>query len=416
MSGPPQDVSTDLAKVGPAATTFTGLNREALISIAEKLEADYQIGLSRDRSKAYPQVVHLRTNEIFARLVNLYANLFTTHWSLFQSATNLLYTSTTSQKQLKLARVYISSWFRDLYVSNSDATRNISGEIYDKYYSHQIAYVTGRYDPFLQHLNTIIRPTHVHMIPCDIMYYPVICEKPNWSSETNNPFNIPLGAIDFDVIRSLMDIFSDESNNFAVLPLNTNILGRPGWLFDFHQNQAFSWFPMENNFSSVDLIAPHILGLPCTPRLGPADIDHWANFTNNKKFTITDPARYSRRTSRTFYGSAEYRTVEYRSQEYNFEQILATPEVAKKTPVLTSPPPSRATGKEKASGSLPVNEKQPTAPADDQPMPDKFPPTVKINQYRFIDWCYHIRVILNSDAQTINKAFRTFIFKGATPE
>lgn len=62
-------------------------------------------------------------------------------------------------------------------------------------------------------------------------------------------------------------------------PLITDTLGRPFWLFDWHANNTCcAWFPAEGNFSMEDITLGYILGVACTPRLGPRDVDDWQIF------------------------------------------------------------------------------------------------------------------------------------------
>lgn len=95
----------------------------------------------------------------------------------------------------------------------------------------------------------------------------------------------------------------------ATVPLPHETLGRPFWLLDWRLNQAYAWFPLEGHFSKEDLIAAQILGIPCTPRLSPCEVDDWQFFAGNALPAQLNVANYKRATPRRFYGAAEYHTI-----------------------------------------------------------------------------------------------------------
>ena len=60
----------------------------------------------------------------------------------------------------------------------------------------------------------------------------------------------------------------------------SNKLGRPSWLFDWHdEKRCCAWFPPEGNNTMDDVTIAYIVGAACTPHLGPRDVDDWQTRT-----------------------------------------------------------------------------------------------------------------------------------------
>nr|QXV86352.1 coat protein [Partitiviridae sp.] len=414
MSGATQDVTPTTQKSSSAATIFTGLDREQLITIAETLESENQIGSYADRPLPNDIVVLFRSTDIYRRLVSLYTNLFTTYWDTFKYAVAQLSTQEGVTRQQQLANVYVTAWFYDLYVTNRESNRRISSEVYHNYYSQDVSYIAGRFDPFLQHLNTVIRPTRILNTMEDVVYYPIFSLNPTWQTPGDNIFNIPGAFINHPTLRHLLQIFEDPRNEFSTVPLNTNVYGRPGWLFDYRLGEAYAWFPMEENYTAVDLVGPHILGRPCSPRLGPCDIDDPQPYYRNS--IAKDPYRmgYERKTERKFHGSAEYRTIETIKRVIDFKSILDPSDEDKKAFAKRVRSKSLAvkTTQASSSGAAAVLDVDLAEPPREPTNPKEIPPTVTVNFYRIRDWCYQSKVVFGRDSQTINKAFRSMILKG----
>nr|BBM06289.1 putative coat protein [Carnation cryptic virus 3] len=393
------------ARPPPAANPFTGLNRDELDRIVEQLEEDNQIGLFRDKARSYRRYVDLRTSPLSTRLINLYSNLFTTHWNVFKHTMSGEAPAGFASKAIYLATIYVSAWIWDLHVSIRESVRRISGTAFNQLFQQDAYHQADRYDPFLQHLNTIIRPTPIHQALEDTLYIPVVSRNIDWANANNNVFGLPSHAYDDNILNAILDVMDDRRNQWSTIPISTNVLGRPGWLLDYRLGQAYAWFPMEANYSQVDLIAPHILGTPCTPRLGPRDKDDWQVFRYNAApppGVRLNPHDFRRATERSFYGSAEYRTIEHAVHVFDWQATIPPPDAATSA---ASQPGKRKQGDSSTSAmALMETDKDP-------PQPFVPPPPVDLNRYRLIDWCYHARVIDGEDQQTRNRALRNFIFQ-----
>jgi len=403
-----QDVPGAAPTAGFAANVYTGLNREELDRICEALENENQIGSFRIRTLCYRRYANLRSNELHARLVQIYANLFTTYWAHFKHAcpTDALPGGYTDRIQF-VATNYISAWFWDLHVSIRNSVARISGTAFNQYFQNEVTHVAERYDPFLQHLNNVIKPTHIQNSLEDTLYIPLVSTAINLEAENMNIFGMNNFYLDENIVLAILNIMDAPRNDWNTVPLSTNTLGRPGWLFDYRLGKAYSWFPMESNFSRVDLIAPHILGIPCTPRLGPRDVDDWQFFPGGALPPRVNINNYRRVTERRFYGSAEYRTLETDLHEIDTDFMAQpAPAGAKRH----QPEPSGA-----ARGrplTITGTAQPPQAPTETE---DTHMETVRITAYRYrlIDWTCHLQVIPGTDQQTRNKALRNFIFQGA---
>lgn len=417
-------------KSSTAATIFHGLDREQLIRIAETLEAENQIGYQFDRPIPNEHTIRVRTDAIHLRLVQLYTNLFTTHWSTFKSTHAQMSHHTGVPPPKQLAITYVSAWFYDLYVTNRECTRRISSEVFSSYYHRDVNYIAGRYDPFLQHLNSIIRPTRITTTTEDALYFPYFRRSPTFNTPHLNILDITGASINTAVLKHLLNIFDDPRNEFSTVPLATHVYGRPGWLFDFRLGEAFAWFPMENNYSYVDLVAPHILGIPCSPRLGPCDIDDSQLFNR----TVLPEPPYNmaliRKTPRKFHGSAEYETIETYSRAISFQQFLepnkeailafharatsreALDIVKKEQEAMRQKQLALSSAPTQPEGSAVLDHNPSDSSSSSSTQSTCKIPDLTLHTYRIRNWCYHAKIVFGKDSQTINKAFRTFILRG----
>ncbi|ADP24758.1 viral protein 2 [Beet cryptic virus 2] len=382
------------------AANLQGLKRPALDEIVHYLEDRNQIGISHDKNLSYNRTCVLLTNELHARLVTLYTNLFTTSWRHFKSAVRKEMPRTEANPQRWLANCYITAWFWDLQASIQEATKTLSGKIYQDYFRDNIHPILDRYDPFLQHLNTIIKPTHIVNATEDVLYFPIISADYRRADADMNIHRITGAFTRPNVVMDLVSLMDDPNSGWSTVPLNTNVFGRPGWLLDYDGTDAYAWFPMENNYNMCDLIAPHILATPCTAKLGIYDADIWQNCPGNIPITATTARTARRESERRFYGSAETRTIEQRNYTVNFPELLKPRDTGARALVTT-------TQRASTSGSV-----EPTTGAQPEPETPTF--QITFRQFRILDYCYLAKVIHKSNSQMINKALRNFIQKGAS--
>jgi hypothetical protein len=101
----------------------------------------------------------------------------------------------------------------------------------------------------------------------------------------------------------------------SLQPLSNDPIGTPVWLFDYHQvdrkTRAYAWFPKESNYTDHDLALSFILGVSCTPHLGPVQYDEWQWYPGlTKGNTIIDPWTHPRVSPRTIHGNSEVNVLE----------------------------------------------------------------------------------------------------------
>ena len=322
-------------------------------------------------------------------------------WQYFKRTSDAFTTgtgTTTATATRAMAITYISGWIWDLYVSIRESVRKISSTAFSQYYHHELSFTAGRWDPFLHHLNSVIRPTHIHNALEDAIYIP---QMPTIHPESPNPWNVTNFSLDEDFLQAIHSVMDAKSNEWELIDIDSNTFGRPMWLLDWKSERAYAWFPQENNYSREDLIAAQILGIPCTPRLAPRDIDDWQIFPQGKLPTTgINISDYQRVSARNFTGSSEYRTLEH--AEYDHPTYVAQPVEAG----------SKRQTTEKSSSSLQLSKESNTPqPMEITDMVPTIPASIKVIRFRLTDWCYHAQVVLNTTNQMQNLAFRNFLFK-----
>ncbi|CCH50610.1 coat protein [Persimmon cryptic virus] len=374
-------------------------NKPEYARIADSLEDEYQIGFQRINPRLHRRYVILRSQELHDRLCNLYAPYFQAGYRVFKHVIEAYPLPAGYASQIAYATAcYVSSWCWDLYVSIRESVKKLSQTAFLQQYQTEQFHSQDRYDPFLQHLNTVIRPTHIPGGLEDSLYIPLIANHVQWGNQS--PFGINHYAINESLVQGLLDVMDLKNNTWRTVPLSHDTLGRPMWLLDWRQNQAYAWFPQENHFSKEDLIAAHILGIPCSPRLGPRDVDDWQFFPGNVMPQHINIAAYERAIPRRFFGAAEYRTISTRMWELPFLSAVAGQMSGAKRPA----PESSATGSGYMESPPAVEGQQTAAIMDPGIMQTRY------CQYQIIDWCYHGRVILNLNAQKQNQALRSILF------
>nr|DAF42461.1 TPA_exp: coat protein [Cinnamomum chago deltapartitivirus 1] len=395
----PTVTETRLPEPVPPAALSVASKRPELTRIADSLEDEYQIGFHRDRPRAYRRYVTLRRAELFERLHTLYVRQFNAHWQHFKRLVESFELEDGYTQHLHYAAAcYLSCWFWDLYISNRESTRKISYTAFSQHYHTQQAFTFERFDPFLVHLNSVIRPTHIQFALEDTIYIPLIAETINWNSR--NPFNIPGFTMNESLVQGLLDLMGHKNSEWKLESLSHDTLGRPMWLLDWRSNRAYAWFPEESNFTKEDLIAAHILGIPCSPRLGARDVDDWQIFPGGALPRDINLNELVRATPRRFFGSAEYRTIS--TSLWDIPMMVrdaSAPSGSKRATLERGATPSGSSGASLA------------APTDDTVQAPEPPQPVRVYRFQIIDWVYTGRVILEVNPQKQNQALRSFIFK-----
>ncbi|TYG88125.1 hypothetical protein ES288_A13G270000v1 [Gossypium darwinii] len=404
------DLIVDSIQIAPPpAIPNQAPNRTDLAHIADSLEDEYYIGFTRHRPCCHRRYTVLRSNELFNRLYVLYFDHFRATYLSFKSTIEAFDVPAeapqgTTQLQYAVA-CYISSFFWDLYVSIRKSVNKLSHTALLRYYSVERNYSQDRHDPFLHHLLSVIKPTHLFGSLEDVLFIPLICNNVNFDNAAN-PFSIARFIMNEALVQGLLDCMDAKNSKWRTVPLPHETLGRPFWLLDWRLNQAYAWFPQEGHFSKEDLIAAQILGIPCTPRLGPCDVDDWQFFAGNALPAQLNVANYERASPRRFYGAAEYRTIAHRQWLLPQAIIEGCAHAGSKRP---QPEPSSSSGGTGHMEITPAVEPQ----QQQQQQPPTPPRLTSFYQYQLTDWCYHGLVVFRLSEQKQNEAFRSFLFTGS---
>lgn len=402
---PPRAAMNDRIPIAlPPAQIQQAPNRTDLARIADSLEEEYQIGFLRHQPKRHRRYVVLRAQELFNRLYTIYVSQFQANYRAFKTVIEAFPLQGTYATHLNSAvACYISSWFWDLYVSNRESVQKLSSTAFLQYYSAEQHYSQDRYDPFLQHLNNVIKPTHIPLGLEDTLYIPQLAEYIDFAE--SSPFGITGFVINEALVQGLLDTMDMKNNTWRTVPLAHDTLGRPMWLLDWRLNQGYAWFPQEGHFAKEDLVAAQILGIPCTPRLAPRDVDDWQFFPGNVLPQNLNANHFARAIPRRFYGAAEYRTLSHRIWTPPFDLITATAPAGSKRPMPETP-----SGRTSGSGIMEITPAVETRTM--QQPPDAAPRPAAYCQYQLIDWCYHGLVVIGVNTQKQNQAIRSFLYSG----
>ncbi|KAK7310663.1 hypothetical protein RJT34_08299 [Clitoria ternatea] len=337
----------------------------------EYLIENSRIGLVRKNCGNYPILVNLNTQTIFDSLVNLYATVFTYQWrhfAPFMEAFTPEIADVGATPQVHAARCYISIWFMDLYSSIHESVKKVSCSALIGRYHKQLFRVSHEYDNYLSLLNASIKPTRIKNTPQEGLYIPIIATHADVTSP--NPFGILNFNASVDLFFGLFNIIKGQ-NLMKMTPLSTDPHGRPCWLFDWHEEKKVcAWFHPEGNFDYGDVTLNYILGIPCTPNLGPRDVDDWQ--LKHFSFRVTPDnvivESLQRLTVRRFQGCYDVRTLE-------IDRDYVSPNAKK-----------QRTEKEKSE----TEETDDSAPVDSD----------SVARFRLIDWTYYHRVVLNMEKET----------------
>ncbi|UTQ50851.1 MAG: coat protein [Plant associated deltapartitivirus 3] len=254
---------------------YKSTTRQAAIWLQDnaKLMYDFQ------RQQKYRRYVDLRLQEIFDQLQGHYGSYFQSishHFKTLMSAQTLP-NNFAGRPMYYLSAVYLSHWINDLYVSNRRACFKLSDAAYNDYYYMDLIYSSDEYDNFLTAANASIRPTNIKNTHEDTLYIPRFGPTFDENHENNNYFRLTNFHYDIDLFLGLLDIIR-ERRLFKLEKLEETTLGRPFWLLDWHSERCYAWFPAELNYAEEDIVLAYIIGVACTPKLGPRDHDEWQYF------------------------------------------------------------------------------------------------------------------------------------------
>lgn len=366
---------------------------------AEFLSENSKIHIFRAHYNKYRRYVNLETREVFDSLVEIYANLFKSQFHRYKRIYDSLMTAVTGTSGwTALARVYISVWLLDVYVSNREAVKKLSVPAFNEHFRHEFVQCSTEYDEFLTLLHASLKPTHITSAPEDALYIPLLAQTPAWT--TTNPFNITNFNFNLDVFYAITQMMKSD-NVWKLSPLSTNVLGRPCWLFDWHdQDNVCAWFPMEGNYNEQDITLAYIIGVACTPKLGSRDVDDWVSYPNAVVPPTLSISTHPRVTPRRFYGSYEVRTVEVQ-KEYNQDVFIPNADLSDEAKKQQSKKRKQLTI---TDGSIPATA------ADSQSSSSMYY-AVLAPRYQISDWTYYQQVFISVCQHTKSAAHRIICMK-----
>ncbi|ALT00591.1 capsid protein [Sinapis alba cryptic virus 1] len=365
----------------PTATLEAKLDSSStayLKSATDFLTQSSRIGTLRTSYKDRRRYVYLKSQAMFDSLVELYSLLFTTQWQVFRRFTDIFVPPANVTATRYLAMNYISMWIQDTYAMNRAALMKLSVVALNDRFPVEIPIVGYQYDAYLAHLSAALRPTLTKHMMEDTLWIPCFTRSPNFQVES--PFGITGYVINDVIFTGAMNIMK-ERKLWRIIDLPTNVLGRPSWLFDWHDDdRVCAWFPMEGNFTMDDVTMAYILGVACTPKLAPCDVDDWQYFPNDVVPANLDPYAFLRLTNRRFHGGYEIRTLD----AANMPGQTGTTTDSRKRP---------RPGESTSAPALPqTSEPQTQMQVDTPPAPKP--------RFRLVDWTYHYLVVLNKEDHT----------------
>lgn len=391
MSEPSKDSEDTNTAVPPPTKQVTEPSRSGLRKATDFLLENTRTGKLITNYIKHRRYALLKVQDVFNSLVELYRTLIMTQWHHLRRYLEAYELQGTTDRATYAARVYISHWFHDLYASNHHALRSLTGYAFIEHYSHEEPFHSYEYDDFLVLLNASIRPTNIKGTSEDTMFIPLLSSKKiDWDKSSTNPFGITNFNFNHPLMVGMLGIIK-ERKLWKISPLVTDTTGRPCWLFDWHdEDVCCAWFPFEGNFSMDDVTIAYIIGVACTPNLGPRDIDDWQTFPGNTLPSAIDQKQYKRVVEPRFHGAYQHRTI-------------ATQTISLDLP--KEAPASLGKKRKKTERPLRIGASEST-PATSSHEPEEMDYSVDINQLQIIDWIYYCRVIHNIEPHTRSGALR----------
>nr|UMQ74224.1 capsid protein [Helianthus annus leaf-associated cryptic virus 1] len=277
--------------------------------VADSLLGKSIIGSSRMRGPLTVRYTTLYSRDIFRSLVDLYSTPFQSYW---EALSHMVSPHSIGQVNpvTYLARVYISHWFIDLYVSIRDACIRHEGVDVTDYYEKVQSVQSNYYDCFLVSLLQSIKPTHIQGTLEDALYIPKICDVYQWDAADKNVFDITGFTRNSELFKALINLMRNPSTGWHTATPSNDPTGKPCWLFDWHREKAYAWFPEDDNFNYDDRNLAYIIGVPCTPLLASRDKDFPQQYPHNRVIDNMNLKTLHRRIPKRFRSNIDVRTIE----------------------------------------------------------------------------------------------------------
>ncbi|QRG29178.1 putative CP [Alloteropsis cryptic virus 1] len=398
---PSTEGTTTLATAPPPP--FVKKTGNSTSRATEFLVENSKIQLYRSHYLKYRRYYKLKLQEMFDSLVELYSGIFKQYYHRFKRMAETYAIGQASGQNVtpwrNIAINYVSTWFLDLYVSIREAVMKISSLAFNEHYHHQRVYVSDVYDDYLIQLNAAIRPTHLQLIPEDTLAIPIFKEKKtsndviDWSN--TNPFGIKGFSHELDFFYSTIEALKTEKS-WKMSSITTNTLGTPAWLFDWHEGHVCAWFPADSNYTMDDVTIAYIVGVACTPNLGPLEYDEWQFFPGNVAVTAPIPSSYRWTSSRHTYGGFEVLDIDNQS--------------GFKTTIYKKPTEADLEREAKRKKVLTIGSGQQSEPSAEE-VPEYVTEEVATPRFRLKMWIYYHQVFTNVDPHTRTGAHRIISFQ-----
>lgn len=379
------------------------VQRSTLDRAAERLAINTRFAVNKVNYYSYRRYVVLERQTLFNNLVSLYEELFKSEWFRFRRFAEPHFTGTDAYRSV--AAVYVSVWFHDLYVTIRDSVRKLSSIAANEHYQHVEPMHMRQYDAFLTLLNAHIRPTLIVGTPEETLWLPFIREQPRWGTE--NPFGITGYNCNYSLARGLVSIMID-AKRWRVEEISTINVGRPTWLFDWHNNKMYAWFKRDGNYTNEDVAIAYIIGGACTPNLGPRDVDDWQTWTNNTVPADIDLTTYDRVDASRWGGGFIVRTHNTRDLEFTVKgTVPATPQFVKRTKKRkkssTSPSSTNQDDTTVETGEIRASTRD-----KGKDLATEYN-SVDLHQFQIMDWTYHAELSVSPTVSSRTDAHKFLV-------
>lgn len=397
----------------PSAISF----RTNSSSVADFLAENGSIGCKFKLHKGYrSHYINLRIPQMFEALVSLYTHIFAIHWDQFRSFldTFSLPENYQGNPQRYASTIYISSWFLDLYVSNRETCRKLFYAAYcDENYNLDIFLRSEEYDAYLVKLSSAIRPGFIRLNGEATLYIPRL-ELVDMHPLDENYFNVQGWVINDSCLLGLIHIFK-ERKLIKMEKLNFVSTGRASWLFDWHDDAtAYAWFVAKGNYDLDDVAVAYILGVACTPKLGPRDCGEWQYCLANAFPAQMNLVGFERAREIAYYVAIKKRVIE--SEPWTIPDHLLDL-LSIKPKVVTLTPERKRQRMEDFEPKKEVEDEGDNTMANLASSPalaciqaaEYTVGTPRITRYRLIDYAYHSLVIPNTDNYLRREALKMML-------
>lgn len=321
----PIDSPTVIVTPAPEPKSFS---RTTARIITDQLQKIRHAGSMKTSGPDNPRYITLNRNEIFTALVELYTLHFEAKWDIIKRLVRAFQTPNNVSSTTYLARVYISHWFLDVYVSNREACSKLPLARNSDHFRQEIGTQSSMYDNYLTLLLNSLKPTRLHGKARSSLLIPLITDRPTWTNNTTlDYFNIRHFTTNTQLFSALIHLMKDPAYGWLLNTYSNDVLGRPFWLLDWHKSKAYAWFPEDENYNRDDLVLAFILGVSCTPHLAPRDDDIPQQYPDNLLPTIDAGYTHNRRIPTQFHGNYSRRVIEHPTHESKWEEDIPQAEV-----------------------------------------------------------------------------------------